>query len=106
MEKQLDFLKDENDKLKNEKPCLKSENRDLIKRTNNLSYILADLQGKAKNAELEKDSMITAMRRLVLESNTEDKTNDSINMPNLDHQGELNEAEYCAQSGHSIGNKQ
>ena len=99
LEKQLDFLKDENDKLKNENLCLKSENKDLIERTNNLSYILADLQGKAKNAELEKDSLITAMRLLVLESNTEDKTNVSINMPNHDNQRELNEAEACTQSG-------
>ena len=36
--------------------CLKSENKDLIERTNNLSYVLADLQGKAKNTELEKDA--------------------------------------------------
>ena len=48
LEKQLDFLKEENDKLKNENLCLKSENKDLTERANNLSYILADLQGKAK----------------------------------------------------------
>ena len=99
LEKQLDFLKDENDKLKNENLCLKSENKDLIERTNNLSYILADLQGKAKNAELEKDSLITAMRLLVIESNTEDKSNVLINMPNHDNQRELNEAEDYTQSG-------
>ena len=60
---------------------------------------MADLQGKAKNSELEKDSLITAMRLLVLESNTEDKTNLSINMPNHDNQRELNEAGACTQSG-------
>ena len=66
LEKQLNFLKEENDKLKNENLCLKSENKDLTERTNNLSYILADLQGKVKNAELERDSLITAARLLVL----------------------------------------
>ena len=39
------------------------------------------------------------MRLLVLESNTEDKTNVSINMPNHDNQRELNAAEDCTQSG-------
>ena len=34
-----------------------------------LSYILADLQGKAKNAEQENKSLITAMRLLVEDSN-------------------------------------
>ena len=33
-------------------------------RVDNLSYILADLNGKAKNAEDEKNSLITAMRLL------------------------------------------
>ena len=31
---------------------------------------MADLQGKTKNAEEERDSVITAMRLLVAESNT------------------------------------
>ena len=79
--KQLDFLKEENDKLKNENLCLKSENKDLTERTNNLSYILADLQGKAKNAELERDSLIAATRLLVLESRQDDKSV-PINMQN------------------------
>ena len=79
--KQLDFLKEENDKLKNENLCLKSENKDLTERTNNLSYILADLQGKAKNAELERDSLIAATRLLVLESRQDDRSV-PINMQN------------------------
>ena len=44
LEKQLDCLKEENSKLKSENLCLKTENKDLTQRTNNLSYILADLQ--------------------------------------------------------------
>ena len=96
LEKQLDFLKEENDKLKNENLCLKSENKDLTERTNNLSYILADLQGKAKNAELERDSLITAARLLVLESSQDDKKV-PINMQNCDNQIELNEADDCTQ---------
>ena len=43
-------------------------------RINNLSYILADLQGKAKNAEQEKESLITAMRLLVEDSNNKPST--------------------------------
>ena len=49
---------------------LKNENNNLSERINNLTYILADLQGKTKNAEEERDSLITAMRLLVAESNT------------------------------------
>ena len=96
LEKQLDLLKEKNDKLKNENLCLKSENKDLTERTNNLSYILADLQGKAKNAELERDSLITAARLLVLESSQDDKKV-PINMQNFDKQIELNEADDCTQ---------
>ena len=96
LEKQFDFLKEENDKLKNENLCLKSENKDLTERTNNLSYILADLQGKVKNAELERDSLITAARLLVLESSQDDKSV-PINMQNCDNQIELNEADDCTQ---------
>ena len=98
MEKQLDFLKEENDKLKNENSCLKSENKDLTEteRTNNLSYILADLQGKVKNAELERDSLITAARLLVLESSQDDKRV-PINIQNCENQIELYEADDCTQ---------
>ena len=56
LEKQLDFLKEENDRWKTENLCLKSENKDLTERTNNLSYILADQQGKVKNTELERET--------------------------------------------------
>ena len=95
LKKQLDFLKEENSKLKSENLCLKTENKDLTERTSNLSYILADLQGKTKNAEEERDSLITAMRRLVLESSAEDKNNVSINMQNCDNQTKFNEADDC-----------
>ena len=96
MGKQLDFLKEENDKLKNAKLCFKSENKDLTERTNNLSYILADLQGKVKNVELERDSLITAARLLVLESSQDDKRV-PIDMLNYENQIELNEADYPTQ---------
>ena len=46
---------------------------------NNLSHILADLQRKAKNAEEERASLITAMRLLVAESNVIVKDNDPFN---------------------------
>ena len=38
-------------------------------RINNVTYILADLQGKAKSAEQEKESLITAMRLITEDSN-------------------------------------
>ena len=69
----LIFLKDEIDKLR----IYALNQRSITERTNNLSHTLADLQGKAKNAELERDSLITAMRLLVLESNTDDKKSTS-----------------------------
>ena len=53
-----------NVKLANENSDLKHENEKLKERIENLSYILADLNGKAKNAEDEKNSLITAMRIL------------------------------------------
>ena len=43
---------------------LKKENGSLTERINNLSYILADLQDKAKNAQEEKASLITSIRLL------------------------------------------
>lgn len=48
---------------------LKNENSDLQEKINNLSYILADLQGKVKNAEQEKESLTSAMRLLVEDLN-------------------------------------
>lgn len=50
--------------LRRENLELKNENKNLIDRLNNLSYILADLQGKAKAAEDEKASLITSIRLL------------------------------------------
>jgi hypothetical protein len=92
---QVENLKEENSILKSENLSLPSENKDLIERTNNLSYILADLQGKAKTAEEERDSMITAMRLLVLESSAENKGNPLIDMQNCDNQSKTNEADDC-----------
>ena len=62
-------LKTENLKLVNENSNLKNDNDNLKERVNNLSYILADLQGKAKNVEEQKDYLITAMRLLAENSN-------------------------------------
>jgi hypothetical protein len=45
-----------------EDKLLKNENNENIERINNLSFILADLQQKTKNAEQERDSVITAIR--------------------------------------------
>ena len=66
---EIDNLKIQNLKLTNENSDLKNENDSLKERVNNLSYILADLQGKAKNANEEKDSLITAMKLLVEDLN-------------------------------------
>ena len=55
----------ENLKLRHENFDLKSENDDLKERVNNLSYILADLLGKTKKAEEEKDSLIIALWLLI-----------------------------------------
>ena len=43
---------------------LKEENSYLKERINNLSYVLADLQDKAKHAEEEKNSLVTTIRLL------------------------------------------
>ena len=66
---EMDNLKMENLKLRNESLDLKSENDNLKERVNNLSYILADLQGKTKNAEDAKDSLIIALRLLIEDLN-------------------------------------
>ena len=58
---------------------LKNENNDLTERINNLSYILADLQQKTKNAEQERDSVITAMRLLIAETNGVVENNNLLN---------------------------
>ena len=48
LENELARVRKENHKLSSENMKLKSENGELMEKTNNLSYILADLQGKAK----------------------------------------------------------
>ena len=82
--------------LRNENLRLKNEKNDLIKRTNNLSYILADLQGKTKNAEQERDSMITAMRLLVAESNAAIEKSQSPNHNHGTEQSRPNGAGECS----------
>ena len=66
--KQLDGLINQDEsklsELIRENHELKVENNALEERINNLSYILADLQGKAKHAEEEKASLVTAIRLL------------------------------------------
>ena len=71
---------------------LKNENNDLTERINNLSYILADLQQKTKNAEQERDSVITAMRLLIAE------TNGVVENNNVVEQKLCNEADECTMS--------
>ena len=51
-------------RLKLENSDLRKENDRLTERKNNLSFILADLQNKAKCAEEEKASLITTIRLL------------------------------------------
>ena len=51
-------------RLKLENSDLRKENDQLTERINNLSYILADLQDKAKCAEEEKASLVTTIRLL------------------------------------------
>ena len=69
---------------------LKGEKNDLTKRINNLSYILADLQQKTKNAEQERDSVITPMRLLIAETN-------GVMENNVIKQKMCNEADECTQ---------
>ena len=66
---EMDNVKTENLKLVKKNLNLKNDNDNLKERVNNLSYILADLQGKAKNAEEQNDYLITAMRLLAENSN-------------------------------------
>ena len=79
-------------KLMDENKHLKNENNDLTERINNLSYILADLQQKTKNAEQERDSVITSMRLLIAE------TNGVVENNNVVEQKLCNEADECTQS--------
>ena len=52
------------DRLRKENLELKRQNDEFSERIQNLSYILADLQDKAKLAEDEKASLITAIKLL------------------------------------------
>lgn len=67
--KQADSTSETN-RLKAENNELKNQNEALTERINNLSYILADLQGQAKNAEDEKASLITVIRLLYKDAET------------------------------------
>lgn len=95
LENELACSRKENHKLSNENSNLKSVNENLTERANNLSYILADLQGKTKNAEDERDSLITAMRLLVAELNAIVKENEQLNHKHIIEQSGSNEAEDC-----------
>ena len=66
---ETDCLKEKIYQLMDENKHLKSEKNYLTERISNLSYILADSQQKTKNAEQERDSVITAMRLLIAETN-------------------------------------
>ena len=92
------IVRKENHELSSENMKLKSENGELMEKTNNLSYILADLQGKTKVAEEERDSVITAMRLLVAESNliVKDNTDDELLNHNLNSEPGINEADDCS----------
>ena len=93
---ELAGLREENNTLKNENLRLKNENNDLSERINNLTYILADLQGKTKNAEEERDSVITAMRLLVAESNTAiEKSQSPKYNPEIEQLSGPNGADEC-----------
>ena len=98
LENELARVRKENHKLSSENMKLKSENGELMEKTNNLSYILADLQGKAKVAEEERDSVITAMRLLVAESNiiVKDNTDNELLNHNLNSEPGINEADDCS----------
>ena len=73
--------------LRKENLELKKENGSLTERINNLSYILADLQDKVKNAQEEKASLITSIRLLYkdVEVNHPLKDNDLSQVTNNNH---------------------
>ena len=66
---EIDNIKKENLNLKNKKFNLKSKQDNLKERVNHLNSTSADLQGKAKNAKDEKDSLPVAMRQLLEDLN-------------------------------------
>ena len=65
-------------------------------RINNLTYILADLQGKVKSAEQEKESLITAMRLLVEDSNNEPNATIKNYTDETSKQSETQDSADCA----------
>ena len=83
--------------LKLENSDLRKENDRLTEQKNNLSFILADLQNKAKCAEEEKASLITTIRLLYkdLGGNQPAHTDHSVettqtsNQPLVDQQMEI-----------------
>ena len=50
---------------------LKTENNDLRERNTNISYIMSDLRTKIKDVENEKRSLITALKLLQADSNSD-----------------------------------
>jgi predicted nuclease with TOPRIM domain len=86
-ESEFSALKKENNVLKDTNNDLKNENKSLHERLNNLSYILADLQGKVKSTEEEKASLITAIRLLNNKSdiNLPSNTGAEVNVEVINH---------------------
>lgn len=68
------------DRIQNENDKLNADNRDLRERTENLSYIMSDLNTKVKDLENEKLSLVTVIK--ILQS--EDSRGNNINQ----HDGE------------------
>ena len=69
---------------------LKVENSALEERINNLSYILANLQGRVKHAEEEKASLITVIRLLNDNQVPNDRVVEQIDANLADDQDQLN----------------
>jgi lysophospholipase L1-like esterase len=96
LENEIGILKEKNRKLTDKNANLKNENSDLEVRINNLTYILADLQGKVKSAEQEKESLITAMRLLVEDSNNEPNATIKNYTDETSKQSETQDSADCA----------
>lgn len=97
-------LDSELSRLRKENMELKSDNECLTERVNNLSFILADLQGKAKFAEEEKASLITTIRLLNNDLGVSQPSNDDypvkVNQPSdrpVGNQSNADIAEDCQQ---------
>ena len=96
LENEIGILKEKNRKLTDKNANLKNENSDLEVRINTLTYILADLQGKVKSAEQEKESLITAMRLLVEDSNNEPNATIKNYTDETSKQSETQDSADCA----------